>query len=265
MGDISEQQNSLYQHFNDVACTYNNYRTLDEAPVNHLKEIVGTESHSICNLGCGTGRYLVALLQAFKSVGTTVSRVYGVDTSSAMLEKARIETGGLNPDINWLLCSASKTGLPDQSISLVTAFNSIHHLPVEETLNEVKRMLKPEGLFAVYTRLLEQESEHIWGRYFPEYVDHSTVFTREFMSRFSKYDQCWQLIEAQDFTFKRQTTLSQICEQTRSKHYSTLSRYSEEEFEIAYNEFVENIKAEYQDLDDMEYLSSYSLFVYQHV
>ena len=192
-----------------------------------------------------------------------MNRAYGVDTSSDMLEIAKMEMDGLKPAVDWILRPANRTGLPDRSISLATAFNSIHHFPIKETLDEVKRILQPKGLFAVYTRVLEQESEHIWGRYFPGYMDYSTVFTRESMSNFHKYDERWRLIEVQDFTYKRKASLLQICEQTRNRHYSTLARYSEKEFESAYSEFVESIKTNYLDLDNIEYTSSNSLFIYR--
>jgi len=264
MQGISELQSAFNRHFHCVAGVYNNYRVLDEAPVKYLTDIVGTDAQTICSLGCGTGRYLFALMKAFKTAGIHMNRAYGVDTCLDMLEIARMEMDGLKPAINWILCPASRTGLPDRSISLATAFNSIHHFPIKETLNEVKRILQPKGLFAVYTRVLEQESEHIWGRYFPGYMDYSTVFTRESMSNFSKYDKGWRIIKVQDFTYKRKAALTQICEQTRNRHYSTLARYPEKEFENAYGEFVESIKAAYLDLDNIEYPSGNSLFIYQY-
>lgn len=264
MQNITQHQKIIQKHFLNVADVYDDCRTLDDAPVKYLTDIVSTDAHTICSLGCGTGRYLIELIKAFKSAGNHVNGAHGVDTSSTMLEIAESKTDGLKPAINWILGLASGTGLLDCSISLATAFNSIHHFPIKETLSEVKRILQPKGLFAIYTRVLEQESEHIWGRFFPGYIDYSTVFTREFMSNFHKYDKGWQLIEVQDFTYKRRASLPQICEQTRNRHYSTLARYSEHEFESAYGEFVKNIKKNYLDLDNIEYPSSNTLFIYQY-
>jgi len=264
MQSIMQHRNILNKHFHNVAGIYNNCRVLDEAPVKYLTDVVGTDAQTICSLGCGTGRYLFALMKTFKSAEIHMNGAYGIDTSSDMLEIARMEMDGLKPAINWILRPANRTGLPDRSISLATAFNSIHHFPIKETLDEVKRILQPKGLFVVYTRVLEQESEHIWGRYFPGYMDYSTVFAREFMSNFHKYDKGWRLNKVQDFTYKRKASLHQICEQTENRHYSTLARYSEKEFESSYGEFVENIKADCLDLDNIEYLSSNSLFIYQY-
>ena len=264
MQNDRENKNIVYQHFNNIAGEYTHCRTLDETPINYLVKNASGGEHTICDLGCGTGRYLTALIKAFQSTGVGVNAAYGVDTSPVMLETARIEADGLKPHINWIDRPANSTGLPDQSISIVTAFNSIHHLPIQKTLDEIKRILLPNGLFAIYSRVRDQESEHIWGRWFPGYTDCSRVLTRESMSSFSKYDERWQLMRVQDFTFKRCVSLSRICEQTENKHYSTLAMYPQEEFRSAYSEFLENIKANHPNLDEIEYLSSYSLFIYRY-
>jgi len=264
MQNHRENQDIVYQHFNNIAGEYTHSRTLDETPIDYLVKNASGGGHTICDLGCGTGRYLTALIKAFQSTGVGVNEAYGVDISPVMLERARIEMDGLKPAINWILKPANSTGLPTQSISIVTAFNSIHHLPIQETLDEIRRILLPKGLFSIYSRVYDQESEHIWGRCFPGYVDYSWVLTRESMSSFSKYDERWQLIRVQDFTFRRSVSLSRICEQTENKHYSTLAMYPQEEFKSAYSEFLENIKTNHQNLDAIEYLSSYSLFIYQY-
>jgi len=182
-----------------------------------------------------------------------------------MLEIAMKKTDQFKSNIDWIVAPAHKTSLPDHSVSIVTAFNSIHHMPVKETLDEVKRILMPNGFLAIYTRVLDQESEHIWGRWFPGYIGYSVIFTREFISTFSKYNKRWQLMQVQDFTFKRKVSLARICEQTRNKYYSTLARYPEEEFELAYLKFLENIIINYPDINEIEYPSSYSLFIYRYV
>jgi ubiquinone/menaquinone biosynthesis C-methylase UbiE len=264
MQNDRENQDIVYQHFNNIAGEYTHSRTLDETPINYLAKNAPGDEHTICDLGCGTGRYLTALLKAFQSTGVGVNKAYGVDTSPVMLEAARIEMDGLKPAIDWILNPANNTGLPDQSISIVTAFNSIHHLPIKETLDEIKRILLPNGLFAIYSRVRDQESEHVWGRWFPGYIGYSRVMTRESLSSFSQYNECWQLVRVQDFTFKRKVSLSRICEQTENKHYSTLAMYSQEEFKSAYSEFLDNIKTNHPNLDAIEYPSSYSLFIYQY-
>ncbi len=251
------------QHFNHIAKKYDHYRTLDKAPIDFLAETVRGTEQSICDLGSGTGRYLIALIKAFQSNAVVIKEVYGIDISHNMLETAEHQMEGLKTSINWVLASADNTGLRAQSISLVTAFNSIHHLPILKTMDEVERILIPGGYFAIYCRILDQESEHIWGRWFPGYLDYSQVQTREFMTNFGSYNKGFQLLHVQNFTFERKTTLAWICEQTENRYYSTLDRYTRKEFNKAYSEFLDNIRANHSDLDEITYYSSYSLFLYQ--
>ena len=91
MLSITQCRKVFNKHFNNIACTYNDCRSLDEAPVKYLTDFVGTDAHTICSLGCGTGRYLIALMKAFKSAGIHMNAAYGVDTSSIMLEIARMD------------------------------------------------------------------------------------------------------------------------------------------------------------------------------
>ncbi|NQT74879.1 MAG: class I SAM-dependent methyltransferase [Chloroflexi bacterium] len=250
-------------HFDQLARKYDCYRMLDEAPVDYIIRAINRTDQSICDLGCGTGRYLIALIKAFQASGVVVKAAHGVDTSDGMLKTTKLEGDIHHPSINWVLASSDRTGLPSQSISLVTAFNSIHHLPIPETLAEVERILLPNGFFAIYTRLLEQESEHIWGQWFPRYSEYSQVPTREVMSNLFEHHEYIRLVSAQDFTFERKVSFTWICEQTENKYYSTLGRYPQQEFETAYSAFVENIKSNYEYLDKITYPSNYSIFLYQ--
>lgn len=75
--------------------------------------------------------------------------------------------------------------------------HSIHHLPIRVTVAEVERILIPGGYFAIYIRVLDQESEHIWGRWFPGYLDHSRVPTREFMTNLHCHNKAFQLLQVQ--------------------------------------------------------------------
>jgi ubiquinone/menaquinone biosynthesis C-methylase UbiE len=251
------------KYFDHLAEKYNHYRTLDEAPVSYLVRVIDGVDQTICDLGCGTGRYLIAMIKAFQAFGVVVKAAYGVDISDRMLDAAKPDVDEPNASINWIVAPADRTGLAAHSVSLATVFNSIHHLPIPETLAEIARIVIPGGYFAIYTRVLDQESEHIWGRWFPHYIEHSRVPTREVMSNLSQHNECFRLVAVEDFTFEREASFSWICEQTENKCYSTLDRYPLQEFEKAYSEFVENIRANYECLDEITYPSSYSLFLYQ--
>ena len=88
------------EHFNHLAGKYDHYRILDEAPVDYLIRAIDRIEQNICDLGCGTGRYLIALIKAFQSSGVVVKAAHGMDTSDGMLKIAKLEEDVCHPFIN---------------------------------------------------------------------------------------------------------------------------------------------------------------------
>ncbi len=72
-----------------------------------------------------------------------------------------------------------------------------------------------------------------------------------------------RLIDTRDFTFYRETTLSEVRELTENRFYSTLSRFPESEFGRAYASFIANLKSNFEDPNKIRYPSSYSVFLYE--
>ena len=96
---------------------------------------------TVLDLGCGAG--LDLCLYANK-VGAT-GRLYGLDFSQAMLDKAQrnlTDAGVIN--VTWLHAPADAIPLPDSSVDLVTA-NGIYNLSPDKdaVMREVARVLKP--------------------------------------------------------------------------------------------------------------------------
>jgi ubiquinone/menaquinone biosynthesis C-methylase UbiE len=250
-------------HFDDLSSRYDQFRTLDYEPVRYLASKLPECEHTICDLGCGTGRYLMALIEHLQAKRGVVKRAYGVDTSPGMLEEAMKYAEKFEIPISWVEATSHKTDLASASISLVTAFNAIHHFSIKETLDEVQRLARPKALLAVYTRLREQEPEHVWGRWFPGYLNYSVNPTRDFILSFSQLNDTFAFVDSRDFTFLRKTTFAWICAQTRNRYYSTLARYPDAEFERAFQTFVANLTSNFEDLNEIRYPSTYSMFLFE--
>lgn len=98
---------------------------------------------TVLDLGCGAGLDLCLYAQ---KVGPT-GRLYGLDLSKAMIDKARGNLAALGiPNVEWLHAAADTIPLPDNSVDLVTA-NGIYNLSPEKdaVMKEVARVLKPGG------------------------------------------------------------------------------------------------------------------------
>jgi len=108
-----------------------------------------SEGSLVLDLGCGPG-------QVGQYLAQHGLRVLGLDLALRMLLVARQRTGSRN-----LACGDMRSApFGSGSFSGVVAFYSIHHLPrsaLRTALIEIRRILKPAGLFVVATHLGESE------------------------------------------------------------------------------------------------------------
>ncbi|MGB9457511.1 MAG: class I SAM-dependent methyltransferase [Bryobacteraceae bacterium] len=96
---------------------------------------------SILDIGCGTGRLLGAISARWPS-----ARLFGVDPAERMiLEAARLNRGG-----EFHIAQAEALPLPSHSMDLVLSSISFHHWADQSKgLREIRRVLRPGGLFAL--------------------------------------------------------------------------------------------------------------------
>jgi SAM-dependent methyltransferase len=121
---------------------------VDREVLDSVAELLGGDS-PVLDLGCGPGQVGQYLMERGL-------RVVGLDLALQMLLVARRRTGNRS-----LACGDMRsTPLGSESFSGVVAFYSIHHLPRSAlgiALAEIRRILKPAGLFVVATHLGESE------------------------------------------------------------------------------------------------------------
>ena len=97
----------------------------------------------VLDIACGEGYGSVLLSAAAKSV-------VGVDIDAGVIKHASSKYA--RPSLRFLTGSADRMPLPDNSVDLVVSFETLeHHDKHEEMLLEVKRVLRPDGLFLIST------------------------------------------------------------------------------------------------------------------
>ena len=111
-----------------------------------VKEIIlnylGSAPSYVVDLGCGTGLSTI--------IWSEVSnRVIGIEPSIDMREIA-IEKSTLLENVVFMSAFSDNTGLDDSYADIITCSQSFHWMNPETTLNEVSRILKRGGIFAVY-------------------------------------------------------------------------------------------------------------------
>lgn len=94
-------------------------------------------------LGCGTGFFLLNLMQA-----GVASRGSVTDLSPGMVKVALRNAEHLGLDVDGRVADAETIPYEDDTFDLVVGHAVLHHIPdVEQSLREVLRVLKPGGRF----------------------------------------------------------------------------------------------------------------------
>ncbi len=94
-------------------------------------------------LGCGTGFFLLNLMQA-----GIVKKGSVTDLSPGMVKVALRNGEGLGLDVDGRVADAETIPYDDDTFDLVVGHAVLHHIPdVEQSLREVLRVLKPGGRF----------------------------------------------------------------------------------------------------------------------
>jgi len=123
--------------------------------------VSGGSSHTILDLGCGTGRFSEALPGRFNA------EVIGLDPSEKMLEQALSKRRDLR--IRYELASAEAIPLPGNSVDLLFMSMSFHHFQDPAlAARECRRVLRIEGKVFLRTGTRERISSYPYVDFFPE-------------------------------------------------------------------------------------------------
>jgi len=121
------------------------------------------EIRKILDLGCGTGRFTVALGKAFEC------SVIGIEPSSAMLGVAMSQS---ELHVEWKQGQAENIPLENGVVDLVFMSQVFHHLvEPQQALREINRVLTSAGYLAIRNGTREYNKELAWLRFFPEALE----------------------------------------------------------------------------------------------
>lgn len=123
------------ERFSAVAEAYDRFRPgYPAGALDWIAATTGVRGGRVADLGCGTG--IFSRILAGRGFAVT-----GVDPNERMLALARQSGGGPT----YLAGDATRTGLGDSSVDLVTAAQAFHWFPLEPALAEIDRILAPGG------------------------------------------------------------------------------------------------------------------------
>ena len=127
------------------------------------------------DIGCGGGATLQRLLK--RSQG---GKVYGIDISEESVAKAiKVNADVIDKQVFVQQGSAEKLPYEDGKFDLVTAVETVYFWPnLTNCLQEVRRVLKPKGHFAIMVEVVDTDSK--WTNV----VEGMTAYTPEQLKQF---------------------------------------------------------------------------------
>ncbi len=127
-----------------VAGSYDAYRPhTPTVLLDLLSQLAGTQRPQlVVDLGSGTGLSTYAWSER-------ADRVIGVEPNADMRRQAEAKRES-EKNVSFVEGVAHETGLPDECADIVTASQSLHWMDPQPTFAEVKRILRPGGVFAAY-------------------------------------------------------------------------------------------------------------------
>lgn len=147
-----------------------------------LKEISGGR---ILDVGTGKGNMIPHLMKGFNSY----TEIIGIDTNEKAIELA--QKSFEEDNIKFVKMEAGKMRFKSNSFDTVCISNTLHHLDEVEmyvVLNEMKRVLKPNGLFIICEMYSDNQNEtqmtHVIIHHFSAELDkaqgrvHNNTFKR---------------------------------------------------------------------------------------
>lgn len=126
-------------HFSPLAGNYAQFRPGYPKQLFELIARLAPSRDCVWDCATGSGQAAVALAPHF-------ARVVATDGSAAQIASAQS-----HEKIDYRVASAESSGLPDRSVDAVTVAQALHWFEFDRFYAEVKRVLRPGGIIAVWS------------------------------------------------------------------------------------------------------------------
>ena len=129
---------AFHDHFSAVANRYADFRPSYPAALFDYLATLAPRTATAWDCACGSGQASVDLAKHFNHVIAT-------DASQEQIASAAPHSA-----VEYRVALAEQSGFPDQSIGLVTVAQALHWFDFPRFYAEVKRVLAPDGVIAVW-------------------------------------------------------------------------------------------------------------------
>lgn len=107
----------------------------------YLLRCLPLQCESALEIGCGMGAFT-------RLLAGRARQVTALDLSPQMLRLAQERSAHLN-NINYVLGDFLNLSFPAESFDCVVSISTLHHLPLAQTLEKMKSVLKPGGILII--------------------------------------------------------------------------------------------------------------------
>jgi SAM-dependent methyltransferase len=153
-------------HFSKSSSAYRRYRPDYPPELYHFLSAIAPARELAWDCATGTG-------QAAKSLAGFFDKVIATDASSGQIENAVFDKR-----IDYRVAHAEDSRLSSGSVNLVVVAQALHWFDINSFFCEAKRVLKDEGVIAVWSynllkitkdidSVIENFYEHVLGKYWP--------------------------------------------------------------------------------------------------
>ncbi len=125
-------------HFSERAANYAAYRPLYPQTLFEFVASLSPEHRTVLDCGTGNGQAAIGLVTHF-------DRVIATDPSAEQISYA-----ATHKRIEYRIARAESSGLPVQSVDLVTAAQALHWFDAKSFFEEARRVLVPGGAIAIW-------------------------------------------------------------------------------------------------------------------
>jgi ubiquinone/menaquinone biosynthesis C-methylase UbiE len=253
------KQRNIYNHFSQIAPSYRDIRTTDLRPIQFIREkLKGLRTIRAADIGCGAGRYNLLLFEHLDNLHLTC-----IDINESMLKEtsAYLKGNGIH---RFIIVKANVYDLPLKGnlMDCVFTFNAIHHFDLIRFVEKAAAITKEDGLIFIYTRLQSQNARNIWGRYFPLFLEkEERLYELNDITEAIDSTSCSTIESIENFQFKRKSTLDQLLDKVRKRHYSTFSLYDDHELEYCLRKFRKKIAHHFTDPEQIEWFDENIMIV----
>jgi len=136
--------NTFHDHFSSVASRYADFRPHYPAALFDYLATLGPRDSVVWDCAAGSGQATLDLAARFGRVIATDASAEQIASASAL------------DNVEYRVALAEQSGLADSSIDLITVAQALHWFNFDRFFGEAKRVLKPDGVLAVWTYATNQ-------------------------------------------------------------------------------------------------------------